>query len=410
MWSSTVQFSPLSNEGATSNPSFARCGGRFKEMDYSECSNPNPSISLNRGEANHMESEFEDHTLEFHLKCAGTSKNMRKSTACETELDFSGELSKEVSQKGNSPLGYEIKKPSLLQGLKCPAERKVFEDFVLDDEDDSPTTPIENLGKRTESAPTTMSDYEFPEKKFKVEEQLFSSLSAEQTCKFGHSLSQQPRDQDSSCCFTCNSQLSSIRKFAEENGGKLLSSSIENEIELQCSKGHLWTVSPRKAAKSWCKECKKNKKQILKDMIKEEQRRKEEELKDKQNKDLEDLRLKMMQGEQQAKKEELDTFKVIYDEITRIASKYAREYCQKDQQATFEQTLLLYQTLILPDKNLLIYLYFYASNLSRSLSKDDLKKEFRRYSILLHPDKNAHPKAKQAFQKAYGLFSSLISS
>ena len=45
------------------------------------------------------------------------------------------------------------------------------------------------------------------------------------------------------------------------------------------------------------------------------------------------------------------------EEITRIASKYAREYCQKDSVAEFGQILLLYQTLILPEKSLATYLY-----------------------------------------------------
>ncbi len=48
--------------------------------------------------------------------------------------------------------------------------------------------------------------------------------------------------------------------------------------------------------------------------------------------------------------------KIILEEITRIASKYAREYCQKDESSDYEQTLLLYQTLILPDKCLSTYL------------------------------------------------------
>lgn len=44
------------------------------------------------------------------------------------------------------------------------------------------------------------------------------------------------------------------------------------------------------------------------------------------------------------------------EEITRISSKYAREYCQKNETADFDQTLLLYQTLILPDKCLSTHL------------------------------------------------------
>ena len=41
------------------------------------------------------------------------------------------------------------------------------------------------------------------------------------------------------------------------------------------------------------------------------------------------------------------------------------------------------------------------------MAKEELKKEFRRYTILLHPDKNSHPKAKAAFQKVYCLFADM---
>lgn len=47
---------------------------------------------------------------------------------------------------------------------------------------------------------------------------------------------------------------------------------------------------------------------------------------------------------------------MLKEEITRLASKYAREYCQADASADFEQVLLLYQVLILPDRSLEVFL------------------------------------------------------
>lgn len=55
-----------------------------------------------------------------------------------------------------------------------------------------------------------------------------------------------------------------------------------------------------------------------------------------------------------------------------------------------------YKILIFPDKTLSLYF--------ESLNVDELKKEFRRIAMLIHPDKNNHPNAKMAFQKLYNNF------
>lgn len=52
-----------------------------------------------------------------------------------------------------------------------------------------------------------------------------------------------------------------------------------------------------------------------------------------------------------------------------------------------------FKLLIFPEDTFKLYL--------RSLTLDDLRKEFRRLAILVHPDKNTHPHAKAAFQKLY---------
>lgn len=55
-------------------------------------------------------------------------------------------------------------------------------------------------------------------------------------------------------------------------------------------------------------------------------------------------------------KSDLQNYMMLKEEITRLASKYAREYCHSDASADFEQVLLLYQVLILPDRSLEVYL------------------------------------------------------
>ncbi len=55
-----------------------------------------------------------------------------------------------------------------------------------------------------------------------------------------------------------------------------------------------------------------------------------------------------------------------------------------------------YKLLIFPEETFKLYL--------RSLGLEDLRKEFRKLAILVHPDKNQHPQAKSAFQKLYNGF------
>jgi hypothetical protein len=328
------------------------------------------------------------------------AKKMRKQTACETELELSLESN---SSDSTQPLK---RKQSLLEGLEIPKASK-FEKILLEDEDSIDGHHF--LGKR-ECLSDNDTDFglnHLSKNKSQpsqgnspcnqqVNPSFSCSNSNKKTCVLGHRLG--ALSSGAADCYLCRSVSANIKRFAEEKGGCLLSSELTLEVTLGCENGHRWTVCYKKATKSWCKDCKVKRKQVLKDMLQAEDERISAERKMRQEKLFEDARKRVLQSEESKKHEnraELDNLKIVLEEITRIASKYAREYCQKDESADFDQTLLLYQTLILPDKCMTTYF--------DSLNKSELRKEFRRYTILLHPDKNSHPKAKQAFQKAYGL-------
>lgn len=327
------------------------------------------------------------------------AKKMRKLTACETELELSLESNSSDSSK---PLK---RKQSLLEGLEHPRASK-FETILLEDED-SIDGHHNFLGKRARpSDDETEFGLDQLSKKKSMPgqgsspcgESVTASLSfaAKKTCELGHRLG--PLASGATDCYLCRSVSANIKRFAEEKGGCLVTAKLSLEVTLRCENGHTWSVCYKKATKSWCKDCKVKRKQVLKEMLQAEDERITADRKLRQEKLFEDARKRVQKNEDFRKQEntaELDNLKIVLEEITRIASKYAREYCQKDETADFDQTLLLYQTLILPDKCMTSYF--------NSLSKPELRKEFRRYTILLHPDKNSHPKAKQAFQKAYGL-------
>lgn len=56
----------------------------------------------------------------------------------------------------------------------------------------------------------------------------------------------------------------------------------------------------------------------------------------------------------------------------------------------------LYRILIIPQN--------FLSRHFEDLTEEELKKEFRKSALLIHPDKNSHPNSKVAFQKLFMLF------
>lgn len=104
----------------------------------------------------------------------------------------------------------------------------------------------------------------------------------------------------------------------------------------------------------------------------------------------------------------VNNFDSIMQELEAIAQKHAAEYfrlqsnkSQSDSAAPIDSTdhdkiVETFRLLIMPDKTLFSFL--------KSLGKEEAKKEFRRFALLVHPDKNPHPNAKIAFQKLFNHF------
>ena len=99
------------------------------------------------------------------------------------------------------------------------------------------------------------------------------------------------------------------------------------------------------------------------------------------------------------------------NEIENMSMVYAREYnfaksqqtSEQDKQNTLEQTFWVYKIMLLPNELLLRQQSFYNSQRT-------LKLIFRKLSILIHPDKNTHDMAANAFQKFFENYESLKES
>ena len=95
---------------------------------------------------------------------------------------------------------------------------------------------------------------------------------------------------------------------------------------------------------------------------------------------------------------------MLLQEIQLISEKHTREYFLKlereieenSESAEIKKIREMFKILIIPRKSLTTYFEY--------LEKEEAKKEFRKYALYLHPDKNEHPSAKKAFQKLYKAF------
>lgn len=145
------------------------------------------------------------------------------------------------------------------------------------------------------------------------------------TCKMNHRFSLMSYEENS-WCKVCDSLLKNAKRHACEKGGVLLSQKLTAELRFRCKAGHEWEVSYKKCMRNWCKDCKKQRKKMVKEILEEEQRRVENDRKNKQDKMLEEARVDMLKNTQKSqtqKEEQLKRFRVLEQEITRLATKYS---------------------------------------------------------------------------------------
>ena len=214
----------------------------------------------------------------------------RKATACETDLEISVESSTEAQKD-------RPRKKSLLEGLE-PRGNKF--DRILIEEDSFELQSGEFLGKRdiTHFEDDNEMDYPQLNKRSGTEfsgriplhvlQPTSSCPEPRKFCSLGHRLGMNSIT-TGDCCL-CRSVLSTLQRFALEKGGALVSTKLSSEVTLRCERHHEWTVCYKKATKSWCKDCKSNRKQLLKEMLQEENQRIHEERKKKQERLLEEAR------------------------------------------------------------------------------------------------------------------------
>lgn len=274
-------------------------------------------------------------------------------------------------------------------------------------------------------------------------------------CEMGHLSSLESRGG----CATCLRALEGIRRFAEMNGGELLSEKISHRIELRCKSGHAWSVTFKKAKQQWCKKCRKVQRILLRDAFSEETKHYTEQQRLLQNQLLDEAKNRLFSEKIQQNCDNFsltdpslcgrpqslapEAVKGLLAQVEEIAERKAQQTLEEFQSSppsdrgsslsasallrlstpinqesnaprpdsaatvrpplplgaadiSFEKLKEMFRILIVPSAAMLAHF--------RRLSIEQLKNEFRASAVLIHPDKNAHPSAKAAFQKLLELF------
>jgi len=226
-------------------------------------------------------------------------------------------------------------------------------------------------------------------------------------CEFRHRLRTPVGEQRSKECQKCSDLLRKCQNFARDNGGRCLNSKYEETISFVCGRGHEWSVHHRRFDAEWCADCAREEKEALKRKCEEERQRRERIEEEFQRKLFEEARRKAMENilthGMPLDENILAFFQKIDLEVEKLAKEEATKFMSQEdasRNVTFQQTLQVYKVLIMPEDVLQKYMM--------SLNSETLKSEFRRMAKLLHPDKNKHPRAGNAFQKVHKVYEAMV--
>jgi len=331
------------------------------------------------------------------------------STSCETRSDFNI-----VHEAGD----FFISPSMNHQYLKDPSELKLDENDNFSRNGSVSTNPsVEENGPNNKKIQEVIN---------KIGENLtacnFQPNSKQKIkCKLGHQW-EIDLSNVSKGCSRCLDQLNECREFAKKNEGSCLNEEYEETIRYRCIKGHCWNLNYKNARRRWCAQCAKEQRAFLKRKCEEEKIEREKQEEEFQKKLFEEARKKATQGNQangsnpfnfsNHKVESgshrpmsmMEYFQRIDFETESLAKKYTIQFMsQKEFQGdiNYQQILQVYKILIMPEQVLQTYMF--------NLNGDALRAEFRRMAKIIHPDKNKHPQAGNAFQKVYKVYEVALS-
>lgn len=201
-------------------------------------------------------------------------------------------------------------------------------------------------------------------------------------CALGHQWKSNNLLKSQEWCRKCANKLRKAQIWAKSHSGELISTVLEQTVVFRCSQGHQWNDDiDRYATRRWCKACRDQVKSQVKHQAKvvAENKQKEQELLQQQ------LFLQARQLQSQSPAEKSKAY---------VGAPGA--------EAAYDEALSVYTILSLSQDDL-VSTYFQPN-----FDRMQVTRRFRALARRVHPDKNKHPQAQQAFVALMQAYSQVI--
>lgn len=212
-------------------------------------------------------------------------------------------------------------------------------------------------------------------------------------CKMNHVWKSSEVLNNGTWCVKCKHLLDRAKHFAECFEGSCVSKVYQILLEFKCKNGHVWKAdSSRYMNQQWCKQC----------LTQERSKRKESLMIEIQDEESELLRIQqgLFQQAKQKMQQELKAPENDEDGAETLAEEMAKDYMKAVQSSDAkltEQVSSVYKVICSSESSI-------RNKYFRSKTKDQITSCFRQFARNLHPDKNKHPYAGEAFLKISSIY------
>ena len=219
-------------------------------------------------------------------------------------------------------------------------------------------------------------------------------------CRLGHTWESCAPLQFGSWCAKCAQKLQAADVYAKEQGGRLVSQSADVAFEFECAKGHRWRADAKKyRQQKWCLVCRSDERKRHKEDLQEEQERLRNEQEQEQQRLFEEAR-RRMRSDSVSSAAALGAEGQIDQSATEMTEEFMKNPAETT--CTFAQAFNVYKVLCSTSE------FLSAKYFHEDFSREQVTLSFRKLAKALHPDKNHHPQANDAFLKVMRVYTAVM--
>eukprot|EP00331_Platyophrya_macrostoma_P027262 CAMPEP_0176457834 /NCGR_PEP_ID=MMETSP0127-20121128/32206_1 /TAXON_ID=938130 /ORGANISM="Platyophrya macrostoma, Strain WH" /LENGTH=478 /DNA_ID=CAMNT_0017848233 /DNA_START=87 /DNA_END=1523 /DNA_ORIENTATION=+ len=234
------------------------------------------------------------------------------------------------------------------------------------------------------------------------------------TCKLKHTFDHTIEGARERWCPRCHLSLKNMQEYAAANNGRVVNRYYDEKITFECEHNHVWTISNKSAKKRWCSQCLKDNKKNIKVQLEEERKKREMEAEEIQRQLFENARRQSNHSTKATNSTKssqsvgsqaslIQYLQKAEAEIEKSAKQKTSDFMASQEfqdNCTQDQILQVYKIIVMPEDILQLYMF--------NLSLECLRAEYKRLAKVIHPDKNKHPEAGNAFQRIHRMYESAL--